>query len=92
MGFSFLAFAYILALVFTAFLIFFAIWHVIAFDEIKNDQKNPIEQCKTLNPVKKILVCNISLFTHSKLNVTFLKQKKLSLFYQNISCMDLYHC
>lgn len=51
MGFSFLAFAYILALVFTAFLIFFAIWHVIAFDEIKNDQKNPIEQCKTLNPL-----------------------------------------
>jgi hypothetical protein len=51
MGFSFLAFAYIIALIFTAFLIFFAIWHVIAFDEIKNDQKNPIEQCKTLNPV-----------------------------------------
>jgi hypothetical protein len=51
MGFSYLAFAYIIALILTAFLIFFAIWHVIAFDEIKNDQKNPIEQCKTLNPV-----------------------------------------
>jgi hypothetical protein len=24
---------------------------VIAFDELKNDQKNPIDQCKTLNPV-----------------------------------------
>ena len=51
MGFNYLAFCYILALVITAFLIFFAIWHVIAFDELKNDQKNPIEQCKTLNPL-----------------------------------------
>ena len=29
MGFTYLAFAYVIALVFTAFLIFFAIWHVI---------------------------------------------------------------
>lgn len=51
MGFTFLALAYIVSLLFTAFLIFFAIWHVIAFDELKNDHKNPIDQCNTLNPV-----------------------------------------
>jgi ABC-type uncharacterized transport system permease subunit len=51
MAFGYLAFAYLLALIFTAFLIFFAIWHVIAFDELKNDHKNPIEQCNTLNPL-----------------------------------------
>lgn len=64
MGFSYLAFAYIIALIFTAFLIFFAIWHVIAFDEIKNDQKNPIEQCKTLNPVSNF---NIKLIIYLKI-------------------------
>ncbi|RNA25982.1 cornichon -like protein [Brachionus plicatilis] len=51
MGFTYLAFAYMIALILTAILIFFAIWHVIAFDELKNDQKNPIEQCNTLNPL-----------------------------------------
>jgi protein cornichon len=49
MTFTYLAFCYLFALFFTAFLIFFAIWHVIAFDELKNDHKNPIDQCRTLN-------------------------------------------
>ena len=53
MAFTYLAFAYIMALVLSAALIFFAIWHVIAFDEIKNDHKNPVEQCNVLNPVSK---------------------------------------
>jgi len=51
MSFTFVAFAYIVALILTALLIFFAIWHIIAFDELKNDHKNPIEQCKSLNPL-----------------------------------------
>lgn len=51
MAFTYLAFAYLVALLSTAFLIFFAIWHVIAFDELKNDHKNPIDQCRTLNPL-----------------------------------------
>ncbi|RWS16248.1 hypothetical protein B4U79_07622 [Dinothrombium tinctorium] len=34
-----------------AFLIFFAVFHIIAFDELKTDFKNPIDQCNTLNPL-----------------------------------------
>ena len=44
MAFTFAAFCYIIALIFSAFLIFFAIWHIIAFDELKTDYKNPIDQ------------------------------------------------
>ncbi|KAF5915327.1 hypothetical protein HPG69_012020 [Diceros bicornis minor] len=51
MAFTFAAFCYMLALLLTAALIFFAIWHIIAFDELKTDYKNPIDQCNTLNPV-----------------------------------------
>ncbi|OTF83495.1 hypothetical protein BLA29_006181 [Euroglyphus maynei] len=52
MAFGFTAFTYILALILDAFLIFFSVFHVIAFDELKNDFKNPITQCNTLNPKK----------------------------------------
>ncbi|XP_013385806.1 protein cornichon homolog 1-like [Lingula anatina] len=51
MAFTFAAFCYILALILTAFLIFFAIYHIIAFDELKTDYKNPIDQCNSLNPL-----------------------------------------
>jgi len=51
MAFSFAAFTYIMALIFTAFLIFFAIWYVISIDELKTDYKNPIETCNNLNPL-----------------------------------------
>lgn len=51
MGFTFAAFSYIAALILDAFLIFFAVFHVIAFDELKSDFKNPIDQCNTLNPL-----------------------------------------
>jgi len=51
MSFTFAAFNYILALIIDAFLIFFAIFHIIAFDELKTDYKNPIEQCGSLNPL-----------------------------------------
>lgn len=51
MGFTFAAFSYIAALILDAFLIFFAVFHVIAFDELKTDFKNPIDQCNTLNPL-----------------------------------------
>ncbi|KAL5281809.1 CNIH1 family protein [Megaselia abdita] len=52
MAFSFSAFTYIFALIGDAFLIFFSIFHVIAFDELKTDYKNPIDQCNSLNPVR----------------------------------------
>lgn len=51
MAFTFAAFCYILALILTAVLIFFAIFHIIAFDELKTDYKNPIDQCGSLNPL-----------------------------------------
>merc|ERR1712000_624437 len=51
MAFTFAAFSYIVALIVDAFLIFFAIFHIIAFDELKTDYKNPIDQCNTLNPL-----------------------------------------
>lgn len=51
MAFNFSAFSYIIALIGDAFLIFFSIFHVIAFDELKTDYKNPIEQCSSLNPL-----------------------------------------
>lgn len=51
MAFNFPAFSYIVALIIDAFLIFFSIFHVIAFDELKTDYKNPIDQCNSLNPV-----------------------------------------
>ncbi|CAN7945127.1 unnamed protein product [Ixodes pacificus] len=51
MAFNFVAFCYIVALILTAFLIFMAVFHVIAFDELKTNYKNPIEQCDSLNPL-----------------------------------------
>ena len=51
MAFTFAAFTYILALIIDAGLIFFAIFHIIAFDELKTDYKNPIDQCASLNPL-----------------------------------------
>ncbi|ESO00918.1 hypothetical protein HELRODRAFT_185743 [Helobdella robusta] len=51
MAFSFVAFCYIIALIFTAILIFFVIYQIIAFDELKTDYKNPIDQCRSLNPL-----------------------------------------
>merc|ERR1712168_1666839 len=51
MAFTFAALAYIVALILTAFLIFFVIYHIIAFDELKTDYKNPIDQCNSLNPL-----------------------------------------
>uniref|UniRef100_A0A0N5AZH3 Protein cornichon n=1 Tax=Syphacia muris TaxID=451379 RepID=A0A0N5AZH3_9BILA len=49
MAFTFAAFCYLLALVAVAFCIFFAIFTVICIDELKNDFKNPIDQCRSLN-------------------------------------------
>ncbi|XP_063901412.1 protein cornichon [Zophobas morio] len=51
MAFNFPALSYIIALIVDAFLIFFSLFHVIAFDELKTDYKNPIDQCNSLNPL-----------------------------------------
>merc|ERR1711992_213788 len=67
MAFTFAAFSYIVALIVDAFLIFFAIFHIIAFDELKTDYKNPIDQCNSLNPL--VLP---EYFLHVFFNVLFL--------------------
>jgi len=51
MAFTWAAAFYILALILTAVLIFFVIFQIIAFDELKTDYKNPIDQCRSLNPL-----------------------------------------
>ncbi|KAK2707428.1 protein cornichon-like [Artemia franciscana] len=51
MAFGFAALSYIVALVLDAVLIFFSIFHVIAFDELKTEYKNPIDHCSSLNPL-----------------------------------------
>lgn len=48
---GFVAAAYIAALIGDAFLIFLSVYHVIAFDELKTDFKNPIDHCKLMNPL-----------------------------------------
>lgn len=48
---SYVAAAYIAALIGDAFLIFLSVYHVIAFDELKTDFKNPIDHCKLMNPL-----------------------------------------
>lgn len=67
MAFTINAFSYILALILDAVLIFFSIFHIIAFDELKTDYKNPIDQCKSLNPLVLI-----EYGIHIGINVVFL--------------------
>lgn len=43
--------AYIAAIIGDGSLIFLAVHHVIAFDELKTDFKNPIDHCKLMNPL-----------------------------------------
>ncbi|KAI4890928.1 hypothetical protein NFI96_033188 [Prochilodus magdalenae] len=47
--FTFAAFCYMLSLVLCASLIFFAIWHITAFDELQADFKVPIDQGNPLH-------------------------------------------
>ncbi|XP_004391648.1 PREDICTED: protein cornichon homolog [Odobenus rosmarus divergens] len=49
--FTLAAFCYMLVLLLTPVLVFFAIWHIVAFDELNTDYKNPTDQCNTLNPL-----------------------------------------
>ncbi|XP_076629506.1 protein cornichon [Colletes latitarsis] len=67
MAFNLAAFSYVVALITDAFLIFFAIFHVISFDELKAGYKNPIEHCNSLNP---IVIPEYSL--HIVINILFL--------------------
>ncbi|CAG0889178.1 unnamed protein product [Cyprideis torosa] len=43
--------AFLISLVLFVCLTFFAIFHLICFDELRSDYRNPVDHCKTLNPV-----------------------------------------
>uniref|UniRef100_A0A8C0IWQ1 Cornichon family AMPA receptor auxiliary protein 2 n=1 Tax=Chelonoidis abingdonii TaxID=106734 RepID=A0A8C0IWQ1_CHEAB len=63
MAFTFAAFCYMLTLVLCASLIFFVIWHIIAFDELHTDFKSPIDQG---NPARAVrLLGSISPLTRA---------------------------
>uniref|UniRef100_A0A8C6VMY8 Uncharacterized protein n=1 Tax=Naja naja TaxID=35670 RepID=A0A8C6VMY8_NAJNA len=57
MAFTFAAFCYMLTLVLCASLIFFVIWHIIAFDELHIDFKNPIDQGNPARAVSLNISC-----------------------------------
>ncbi|XP_035263681.1 protein cornichon homolog 2-like isoform X2 [Anguilla anguilla] len=63
MAFTFAAFCYMLTLVLCASLIFFIIWHIIAFDDLRQDFKNPIDQCNPTRARERIRnierICNL---------------------------------
>ncbi|XP_067273938.1 protein cornichon homolog 3 isoform X1 [Pseudorasbora parva] len=52
--FTFAAFCYMLSLVLCASLIFFAIWHITAFDELQADFKVPIDQGNPLHARERL--------------------------------------
>ncbi|XP_043932021.1 LOW QUALITY PROTEIN: protein cornichon homolog 1-like [Protopterus annectens] len=51
MASTFAAYCYMSSQRLAAILIFFSIWHIIAFNELKTDYKNPIVQCNILKPL-----------------------------------------
>ncbi|PWA22954.1 hypothetical protein CCH79_00002132 [Gambusia affinis] len=63
MAFTFAAFCYMQTLVLCAGLIFFVIWQIIAFDELRTDFKNPIDQSNPTRARERILnierICNL---------------------------------
>uniref|UniRef100_A0A8C5CTJ9 Cornichon family AMPA receptor auxiliary protein 2 n=1 Tax=Gadus morhua TaxID=8049 RepID=A0A8C5CTJ9_GADMO len=59
-AFTFAAFCYMLTLVLCAALIFFVIWQIIAFDELRTDFKNPIDQGNPVRAVRAVPLCALS--------------------------------
>uniref|UniRef100_A0AAZ1XI64 Cornichon family AMPA receptor auxiliary protein 3 n=2 Tax=Pseudocrenilabrinae TaxID=318546 RepID=A0AAZ1XI64_OREAU len=61
--FTFAAFCYMLSLVLCVSLIFFAIWHITAFDELQADFKVPIDQGNPLHARERLRnierICNL---------------------------------
>uniref|UniRef100_A0A8D0D9K4 Cornichon family AMPA receptor auxiliary protein 2 n=1 Tax=Sander lucioperca TaxID=283035 RepID=A0A8D0D9K4_SANLU len=56
-AFTFAAFCYMLTLVLCAALIFFVIWQIIAFDELRTDFKNPIDQSNPTRATYYLISC-----------------------------------
>merc|ERR1711915_23567 len=51
MAFTVSVVSYISALVIDVILLFFASIHLITFDELRTEHKNPVDQCASLNPL-----------------------------------------
>ena len=51
MAFTFAAFCYIVAFITSMFLIFLSAYQAIAFDELKSAYQNPIDHCRSMNPL-----------------------------------------
>ncbi|KAI3384001.1 hypothetical protein SNEBB_001791 [Seison nebaliae] len=51
MAFSFIAILYLILLLASLFFIFWMVYVLIAFDELKTDFKSPVHHCNTLNPI-----------------------------------------
>ncbi|XP_069744088.1 protein cornichon homolog 3 isoform X2 [Narcine bancroftii] len=54
MVFTFAAFCYMLSLVLGSSLLCFAVWNIIAFDELRTDLKNPVDQCNPLHARERL--------------------------------------
>uniref|UniRef100_A0A669DJ59 Cornichon family AMPA receptor auxiliary protein 3 n=1 Tax=Oreochromis niloticus TaxID=8128 RepID=A0A669DJ59_ORENI len=67
--FTFAAFCYMLSLVLCVSLIFFAIWHITAFDELQADFKVPIDQG---NPLHAVGLVSLFIFIHTHFLYRFL--------------------
>ncbi|XP_046847691.1 protein cornichon homolog 1-like [Xenia sp. Carnegie-2017] len=42
---------FVFAVLVSVVFIFFAVWNIIAFDDLKTDYKNPVDLCNSLNPL-----------------------------------------
>ncbi|KAK2722688.1 hypothetical protein QYM36_003017 [Artemia franciscana] len=67
MTFGLVSFSYLVALALDVILILFSINHVSAIDELNTEFRNPVELCKTLNPL--VLP---EYMTHIFMNILFL--------------------
>ncbi|OAD57113.1 Protein cornichon [Eufriesea mexicana] len=85
MAFSLAASSYIVALIVDAFLLIFAIFHIIAFDELKTGYKNPIELCNSLN---SLIIPEYGL--HISINILFLLSRQWLSLFLNIPLI-IYH-
>nr|CDS21669.1 cornichon [Echinococcus granulosus] len=85
MGFGLVAVTYIVALLLTIVLIFFVIYHIIAFDELKTDYKNPVDQCRNLNPLVLPEYC-----LHAFITLSFLLTWQIAALLVNIPLL-VYH-
>ena len=86
MAFTFAVSCYLIAFISSIFLAFLASYQAIAFDELKDAYKNPIDHCKNLNP---LVVPEYA--AHSTITLLFLLSGCWTTF--GLNCpLVAYHC